>query len=145
MLSTGTGIAPFASISRDPDTYDRFEELVLTHTARTVAELAYGERLAAFVTDDPLIGELAQGRFRTYASTTREESFRTGRITALIESGKLFADLGIAPFDPQEDRLMICGSIAMIRDLKALAEGFGFTEGSLSRPGSFVVERAFAG
>jgi ferredoxin/flavodoxin---NADP+ reductase len=145
MLSTGTGLAPFASIVRDPETYEKFGELTLTHTTRAKAELAYGERLAQTVADDPLIGEFSAGRFRIYQSTTREESPHTGRITALIESGKLFADLDIAPFDPAHDRIMICGSMAMIRDLKALAERLGFMEGSLSRPGTFVVERAFVG
>ncbi|HEV7253967.1 MAG TPA: ferredoxin--NADP reductase [Mesorhizobium sp.] len=145
MLSTGTGLAPFASIVRDPEAYEKFGELILTHTARTRAELAYGERLAQTVADDPLIGEFSTGRFRIYQSTTREPSERTGRITTLIESGKLFADLGIAPFDPEHDRIMICGSVAMIRELKVLAERLGFAEGSLSRPGTFVVERAFVG
>lgn len=145
MISTGTGIAPFASLMRDPETYEKFEQVVLTHTCRDVAELVYGEELAKGLAEDPLIGELVDGRFTHYATTTREPYPRSGRITTLIESGKLFEDLGVAPFDPATDRVMICGSMDMIRDVKALVETFGLTEGSNSKPAEFVVERAFVG
>ena len=143
MISTGTGIAPFASVMRDPETYDKFEQVILTHTCREVAELTYGEELAKNLLEDPLIGELAQGRFVHYATATREPYPRMGRITDLIESGKLFADLGTPPFDPAVDRVMICGSMDMIRDVKALVEKAGLTEGSNAKPAEFVVERAF--
>jgi ferredoxin--NADP+ reductase len=145
MISTGTGIAPFASVMRDPETYEKFEQVILTHTCRQVAELAYGYELAAALAEDPLIGELAAGRFTHYATATREAHERSGRITDLIESGKLFADLGVPPLDPAVDRVMICGSMDMIRDVKALVEGFGLTEGSNAAPAEFVVERAFVG
>ncbi len=145
MISTGTGIAPFASLMRDPETYEKFEQVVLTHTTRDVAELAYGEELAKALVDDPLIGELVDGRFTHYATTTREASARMGRITSLIESGKLFSDLGLPAFDPAVDRVMICGSMDMIRDVKTLVEGFGLTEGANNKPAEFVVERAFVG
>ena len=145
MISTGTGIAPFASVMRDPETYEKFEEVILTHTCREVAELTYGYELARGLVEDPLIGELAAGRFRHYATATREDHERTGRITALIESGKLFSDLGVPPFDAAVDRVMICGSMELIRDVKALVEGFGLTEGSNAAPAEFVVERAFVG
>ncbi|AWC21018.1 Ferredoxin--NADP reductase [Aminobacter sp. MSH1] len=145
MISTGTGIAPFASLLRDPDTYERYEQVVLTHTCRDVAELAYGQELVANLENDPLIGELTHGRVTLYNSTTREESERMGRITALISSGKFFSDLGIDKFDPETDRIMICGSMHMLKDVKELAESLGFVEGSLNEPGTFVVERAFVG
>ncbi|PZO75125.1 MAG: ferredoxin--NADP(+) reductase [Mesorhizobium amorphae] len=145
LFSTGTGFAPFASIVRDPDTYEKFEEIVVTHTVRDRAELAYGEALAQEVADDPLIGELTGDRLRFYTTTTREDSPRTGRITTLIENGKLFLDLAIPTLDPEHDRAMICGSAAMLKDIKALLESLGFDEGSLNRPGTFVVERAFVG
>ncbi|MCO5146397.1 MAG: ferredoxin--NADP reductase [Aquamicrobium sp.] len=143
MISTGTGIAPFASLMRDPETYEKFDEVILTHTCREVAELTYGEELARNLVEDPLIGELVQGRFFHYATATREPYARTGRITALIESGKLFEDLGMPPFDPAIDRVMICGSMDMIRDVKALVEKAGLKEGSNAAPAEFVVERAF--
>ncbi|KQU74666.1 ferredoxin-NADP reductase [Aminobacter sp. DSM 101952] len=145
MISTGTGIAPFASLLRDPDTYERYEQVVLTHTCRDVAELAYGQELVANLENDPLIGELTHGRVTLYNSTTREESERMGRITALISSGKFHSDLGIDKLDPETDRIMICGSMHMLKDVKELAESLGFVEGSLNEPGTFVVERAFVG
>lgn len=145
MISTGTGIAPFASLLRDPDTYDKFDELILTHTCRDNAELVYGQELVAGLENDPLIGELTGGRVTLYNSTTREESARMGRITALIGSGKFYADLGIEKLNPETDRIMICGSMHMLKDVKELAESLGFHEGSLSHPSTFVVERAFVG
>lgn len=145
MFSTGTGIAPFASLVRDPDAYDKFGHVYLTHTCREGAELRYGEELFDQVANDPLIGEVAAGRLTHYATTTREISPRMGRITRLIESGKLFEDLGIAPLDATTDRVMICGSLEFTKDVKAIVEGLGFREGSLSNPGDFVVERAFVG
>lgn len=145
MISTGTGIAPFASLLRDPDTYEKFEQLILTHTCRDNAELVYGQELVAELENDPLIGELTGGRVTLYNSTTREESGRMGRITALIGSGKFYSDLGIEKLNPETDRIMICGSMHMLKDVKELAESLGFHEGSLSHPSTFVVERAFVG
>ncbi len=145
MISTGTGIAPFASLMRDPETYEKFEQVFLTHTCRDVGELVYGTDLAQGLLDDPLIGELVDGRFRHHATTTREDHPRMGRITTLIQNGELFSDLGVEPFDPEVDRVMICGSMDMIRDVKALVEGFSLAEGSNNKPAEFVVERAFVG
>ncbi len=145
MISTGTGIAPFASLLRDPDTYERFEQVYLTHTCRDVAELAYGKELVAALAEDPLIGEMTHGRVTLYSTTTREESPHMGRITTLIGSGKFYSDLGIDKLDPETDRIMICGSMQMLKDVKELAESLGFEEGSLSQPATFVVERAFVG
>jgi ferredoxin/flavodoxin---NADP+ reductase len=145
MIATGTGIAPFASLIRDPETYDKFEQVVLTNTCRGLAELQYGDQLVAAVTEDPLIGELTAGRLTYYATTTRDASPKMGRITDLISSGKLFADLGFDAFDPATDRVMICGSIDMIRDVSKLVEEAGLVEGSNAAPADFVVERAFVG
>lgn len=144
-LSTGTGIAPFASVIRDPETYEKFDEVVLTHTCRDVAELAYGRELVEAVKDDPLIGELAREKLAHFTSVTREEGPVTGRITDLIESGEVFSHIGREPLDPAVDRVMVCGSAAMLADLKALCEARGFIEGSNAAPGDFVVEKAFAG
>ena len=145
MISTGTGIAPFASLIRDPDTFEKFEQIVLTHTCRDHAELAYGVDLVENLAADPLIGELTEGRVTLYSTTTREITPRMGRITRLIENGRFYDDLGIAPLNPETDRVMICGSIHMIKDVKELVEKLGFEEGSHSHPASFVVERAFVG
>ncbi|SMH37908.1 ferredoxin--NADP reductase [Mesorhizobium australicum] len=145
MIATGTGIAPFASLIREPETYDKFEQVILTNTCRDAADLQYGNELAAMASEDPLIGEMAGGKLVYYATTTREETPNMGRITTLIENGKLFSDLGIRPLDPATDRVMLCGSMAMIKDVAALLEARGFTEGSNSAPAEFVLERAFVG
>ena len=145
MISTGTGIAPFASLVRDPETYEKFDHIVLTHTCREQSELAYGIELFERLKHDPLIGEMVEGRVTLYSTTTREESPRMGRITRLIEDGRFHAELGIEPLDPEMDRVMICGSMAMLNDVKQLVEGLGFVEGSNNKPNAFVVERAFVG
>ena len=144
MFSTGTGIAPFASLIRDPETYEKFDEVILTHTCRLVAELKYGEELVADLKNDPLIGEFA-GQLRHYTTTTREDSPYMGRVTDLIENGKLFDDLGVPPLNPETDRAMICGSMGLLKDLKVILEKAGLTEGSNAAPSTFVVERAFVG
>ncbi len=145
LFSTGTGIAPFASIVRDPETYEKFEQVVLTHTCREVAELKYGEELTASAKDDPLVGEEATAKLVLVNAATREPHVRTKRITTMIEDGSLFEEIGAAPLDPSADRVMICGSMAMLQDLKSLCENAGLEEGSNSRPGHFVIERAFVG
>ncbi|WP_193368233.1 ferredoxin--NADP reductase [Pelagibius marinus] len=143
MLSTGTGIAPFASLIREPDAYEKFDQIILTHTCRHVVDLGYGRQLVDSVEQDPLVGELVGGKLTYYATTTREDFPTKGRITDLIENGRIFADLGIAPLNPEEDRVMICGSMAMLQDTKSIVEDLGFEEGSNAKPGDFVVEKAF--
>lgn len=145
MLSTGTGIAPFASLIREPESYEKFERVILTHTCREAAELEFGRRLVAQITDDPLIGEFAGDRLQHIASATRDAYPLTGRITDLIESGKLFDVAGGGSFDPAHDRVMICGSAAMLADLKAICEARGFEEGANNRPADYVYEKAFVG
>ncbi|MCC5970602.1 MAG: ferredoxin--NADP reductase [Pararhodobacter sp.] len=143
MMSTGTGIAPFASLIRDPETYEKFEQVVVLHGCREKPELAYGEELVAQTLADPLVGELAQGRLHHYTCLTRESHPRQMRITQALEQGYVSRDLGMPPLDPTDDRVMICGSIDMLRDCRAMCEATGMTEGSNSAPGIFVVERAF--
>ena len=144
LLSTGTGVAPFASLLRDPETYEKFDEVVLTHTCRNVADLAYSEDLVDSLIDDPLVGSVAPAKVVFYASVTREDFIHVGRITELIASGRLFSDLGMPAFDKVSDRVMICGSMAMIKDTRALVEAAGLEEGSNAMPGDYVVEKAFA-
>ncbi|KAB8038216.1 ferredoxin--NADP reductase [Janthinobacterium aquaticum] len=144
MLSTGTGLAPFLSIVRDPDIYERFDQLILVHGVRQVDELAYHDLLVEHLPNHEFLGEMVSDKLRYYPTVTREEFRNTGRITSLIESGKLFEDLGVPPLDPAVDRVMICGSSDMLRDLKDMLEERGFKEGNTSTPGDFVVERAFA-
>lgn len=145
MFSTGTGIAPFASLIRDPETYEKFEEVILTHTCRDVAELKYGFDLMDEIRNHEFLGEVVGDKLRHYATVTREDYPFRGRITDLMENGKLFADLGVPPLDPAVDRGMICGSAAMLKDTKALLEKAGLTEGANSKPAEFVIERAFVG
>jgi len=144
-LATGTGIAPFASLMRDPETYEKFDQVVMMHTCRTAAELEYGRQLVDGLKDDPLIGEMVEGKLLYYPTTTREESPRMGRITDNLTSGKVFADLSIPPMDAATDRAMVCGSLALNIDVKAVLEGFGLREGANSDPREYVVEKAFVG
>ena len=144
MLSTGTGLAPFMSIVRDPETYDRFEQVILVHGVRQVDELAYHELLVEHLPNHEFLGELVTSKLRYYPTVTRQAYRNMGRVTELIDTGKLFEDLQVPAFDPTHDRVMICGSPGMLRDLKHLLEGHGFKEGNTSTPGDFVIERAFA-
>jgi ferredoxin--NADP+ reductase len=143
LLGTGTGLAPFLSVARDPETYDRFEHVVVVHGVRLVAELAYHELLSHGLAEDELLGEVVAGKLKYYPTVTREPFAHQGRITDIIESGQLVDTLGLPPLDPAHDRVMICGSPAMLRDLKAMLEQRGFKEGNTSTPGDFVIERAF--
>lgn len=143
MLSTGTGVAPFASLMREPESYEKFEKVILTQTCRLNSELEYGKHLEKRLMEDPLVGEDAQQKFIRYATTTRDTSDRMGRITDLIKSGRLFEDLGLPELNPEEDRVMICGSMGLNMDIKKILEARDFSEGANSRPGEYVIERAF--
>lgn len=146
LIGTGTGLAPWLSVARDPETYERFERVVVTHTVRKVADLAYRAFLQAELFEDPLVGDLAREKLLYYPTVTREPFERSGRITERIASGDFFTDLGLSGrFKPQEDRVMLCGSTAMIRDAAVLLEGYGLGEGSNADPGDYVLERAFVG
>src|SRR5215469_2065727 len=143
LLSTGTGLAPFASIIKDPDVYDKFETIVLVHGCRQVSELAYGEELVAKLRSDELFGQLASEKLVYYPTVTREPFRNRGRITDLITSGQLFNDIGQGALDIATDRIMMCGSPAMLEELKQMFEARAFLEGSHGEPGHFVIEKAF--
>ena len=143
LLSTGTGLAPFASLIKDPEVYERFETIVLVHGCRQVSELAYGEQLVARLREDELFGELLQDKLIYYPTVTREPFRNRGRITDLIASNQLFDDIGLAPLDIDSDRIMMCGSPAMLEELRDMLGARGFAEGNHSEPGRFVIEKAF--
>jgi len=144
LFSTGTGLAPFMSIIRDPDTYERFEKVVLIHGVRLVNELAYGEYIKNELTQDEYIGELVQKQLIYYPTVTREAFKQTGRLTTAIESGQLFKDIGLPSLDPKTDRGMICGSPAMLKETSAMLDARGFVVSpSLGQLGDYVFERAF--
>ena len=145
-LATGTGFAPFASLLREPETWEKYDSVVMMHTCREAGELEYGRQLVADLRDDPLIGELIGDKLQYYPTTTREQSPFMGRITDNLTSGKVFADLGLeGPLDPARDRAMVCGSLAFNKDVAAVLEGFGLQEGSNSAPADYVIEKAFVG
>jgi ferredoxin--NADP+ reductase len=143
LLSTGTGLAPFASLIKDPEVYDRFNTIVLVHGCRQVSELAYGEQVVAKLRDDELFGPLLAEKLIYYPTVTREPFRNRGRITDLIASKQLFDDIGLPPLDIATDRIMMCGGPAMLEELKQMFEARGFAEGSHSEPGHFVIEKAF--
>ncbi len=145
LFATGTGIAPFASLIRDPELYERFDQIILTHTCRKVDELGFSRHLIDRLPADPLVGDFAHDRVLYYPTITQEPFTPRGRITSLIESGQLFRDLQLPPLHAATDRAMICGSMALNKDLKTICEQRGLVEGSNSTPGGFVVEKAFAG
>jgi ferredoxin--NADP+ reductase len=144
LLSTGTGLAPFMSIIRDPETYERFEQVILVHGVRTKDELAYHDLVTEHLPAHEFLGDMVSSKLRYYPTVTREPYKNMGRVTSLMETGKMFTDLGLPALDPAVDRVMICGSPGMLRDLKHMLEGRGFKEGNTSTPGAFVIERAFA-
>jgi ferredoxin/flavodoxin---NADP+ reductase len=143
LLSTGTGLAPFASLIRDPDVYERFETIVLVHGCRQVPELAYGEQLVGKLRDDEIFGPLLAEKLVYYPTVTREPFRNRGRITDLITSKQLFNDIHQPPLDIETDRIMMCGSPGMLEELRSMFEARGFLEGSHGEPGHFVIEKAF--
>ena len=147
LLSTGTGLAPFLSIARDPDIYDRFGQVALVHCVRQVGDLAFRDALESQLAGDPLVQDQALLQFHYLPTVTREPFRTTGRIDAHVDSGRLFGHplTGPAAFDPATDRIMLCGSMAMIKGFQGRLEALGFAEGSNAAPGDFVIERAFVG
>ena len=148
-FATGTGIAPFASLLREPQTYEDYEQIILTHTCRNKNELVYGENLIQEIRNGGIMSELVGGeainKLIYYPTTTRDLSNKMGRITDLLENGKLLKDLGIESISQETDRAMVCGSIGLNTDLKKIFEGFGLKEGANSEPAHYVVEKAFVG
>jgi ferredoxin/flavodoxin---NADP+ reductase len=144
LFSTGTGLAPFMSIIRDPDTYERFDKVVLVHGVRLVSELAYADYLRDELPTHEFLGDMVREKLIYYPTVTREAFKQTGRLTTAIESGQLFADIGLPPLDPAADRAMICGSPAMLKETSDMLDARGFkVSPSLGRPGDYVFERAF--
>jgi len=147
LIGTGTGLAPWLSVARDPDAYEAFEKIIVTHTVRNAVDLAYREMFEKDLIEHELFGELAKEQLLYYPTVTREPFKNEGRITDRILSGAIFRDLGlpIDTFDPAEDRIMICGAMGMIKEVAAILESQGLVEGSNAEPGDFVLERAFVG
>jgi len=143
LLSTGTGIAPFASILRDLDVYDAYEKIILMHGCRETPELAYGQALVRDLLESEFFGEAAREKLVYYPMTTRSESRHQGRVTDALANGQFFADTKQTALDPADDRVMICGNPDMLADLRKMLDARGFEEGSNARPGAYVFERAF--
>jgi len=142
LFSTGTGFAPFASVIRDPETYEKFDQVIVTHTCRDLHELDYSAEIFRQCEEDELLSEVVGGRLQRLATTTRETSAHMGRMTDWVRDGRFEAATGAA-FDPANDRVMICGSMAMLEDHKKTCEDLGMKEGANSDPGDFVIEKAF--
>ena len=145
LLSTGTGLAPFMSVIRDPETYERFEHVVLVHGVRQVNELAYHDYIEHELTEHEFFGDWVREKLIYYPTVTRESFRNEGRLTDLVDSGKLFADIGEPPLDPASDRAMICGSPAMLADTAKLLDvrGFKVARHYTGELGDYVIERAF--
>ena len=144
LFSTGTGLAPFMSIIRDPDTYERFEKIVLVHGVRKVDELAYAELIAEELPQHDHLGDQVREQLIYYPTVTREPFRNQGRLPELIDNGKLCADIGLPQIDPVHDRAMICGGPAMLKDMRAVLDGAGFTiSAGIGQAGHYVIERAF--
>jgi ferredoxin--NADP+ reductase len=143
LIGTGTGLAPFLSVIKDPETYDRFEKIVLLHGCRRVAELAYGEMITEKLPQDDMIGEMIRKQLIYYPTVTRDPFRNRGRITDLITSGKLFSEVFLPNLDSARDRVMICGSPALLADTKSILIERGFVEGNHGVAADFVIEKAF--
>jgi len=143
LLGTGTGLAPFLAIIKDPEIYEQYERVVLIHGCRKISELAYGEMITRDLPQDEYLGESVRTKLVYYPTVTREPFRNRGRITDLIMSGKLSADLDLPPLDPASDRLMLCGSPQMVQDARAMLASKGFAEGNHAEPGHYVIEKAF--
>ncbi len=143
LIGTGTGLAPFLSLIKDPAAYERYEKVILVHGVREVAELAYSEEIERELPQHELIGEMIAAQLIYYPTVTREPFRNRGRITDLIETGRIFEDIGLPVLDPAHDRVMLCGSPQMLTDMTAILKARGFEEGNSSTPGTYVIEKAF--
>ena len=143
LLATGTGLAPFMSIIRDPETYERYEHVIVAHGVRRISDLGYREYIEKDLPAHELVGDQVKAQLLYYPTVTREPFRNQGRLNDLVASGKICADLGRPAFDPEHDRVMICGSPSMLRDLVGILEERGFQEGSSDGQGQYVIERAF--
>jgi ferredoxin--NADP+ reductase len=143
LMATGTGLAPFLSIVKDPETYERYDKVVLVHGCRHVAELAYDSLITQALPSHEFLGELVAEKLIYYPTVTREPFRNNGRLTDLITTSRLFEDTCLDPLDPAHDRMMMCGSPSMLKDLVAIVREMGFEEGNSSEPGQYVIEKAF--
>jgi len=142
LISTGTGLAPFLSVIKDPEVYEEFDKVILTHGVRTVSELAYQEEISS-LPENEFFGEMVKGKLLYYPTVTREEFRNQGRLTDLMETGKLNSDLGLPPFNLEDDRFMLCGSPSLLKDFCAILDNMGFKEARQGNAGHYVIERAF--
>lgn len=143
LISTGTGLAPFMSIIRDPDIYEKYDKVILTHGVRETSELAYQEFIAEHLPNNEYFGDSVQEKLIYYPTVTREDYKNTGRLTDLMLSGQLFADVGLPLPNKEDDRFMICGSPAMLKDTAAILKDWGLSESRHGKQAHYVIERAF--
>jgi ferredoxin/flavodoxin---NADP+ reductase len=144
LLSSGTGLAPFMSLIKDPDVYERFQKVILMHGVRYRSELAYRDYIEWELTHHEYLGEQVRKKLVYFPTVTRERFRYQGRITALIQSGKFFEEIGMPALDPKDDRVMICGSPSMLSELSAMLDARGFKiSPHVGEPGDYVIERAF--
>ena len=144
LLSTGTGLAPFMSIIQDPETYERFEKVILVHGVRWVSELAYADFITNELPKNEYFGAAVREKLIYYPTVTREEFRNQGRQTDLMRSGKLFSDIGLPPINPQDDRAMLCGSPSMLKETSEVLDSFGLkVSPRMGEPGDYLIERAF--
>ncbi len=143
LIGTGTGLAPWLAVARDPETYEKFDKVIVVHGVRQVEELAYHDLLEKELPEHEFLGEIVKDKLIYYPTVTREPFRNQGRITDLINSGTFPANIGLPALNPETARVMLCGSPAMLAELKAMMEQRGFEEGNTTTPGDFVIERAF--
>jgi ferredoxin/flavodoxin---NADP+ reductase len=144
LFGTGTGLAPFMSIIKDPETYEKFDKVVLVHGVRLISELAYQDYISEELPNNEFFGDMVRGRLIYYPTVTREAYRNQGRLTDLVDSGKMFTDIGLPPLNPATDRAMICGSPSMLEDTCKMLDSRGFKSSpSQGTPGDYVIERAF--
>ncbi|RFF26881.1 MULTISPECIES: ferredoxin--NADP reductase [unclassified Wenzhouxiangella] len=146
LLGTGTGLAPYLSIIKDPETYERFDSVIVAHGVRLVEDLAYREHITDELPNHELLGDMIRGRLLYYPAVSREPFIHSGRLTDLLDSGQMTSDLGLPDLDPENDRVMLCGSMAMLKDFRELLDERGFqVSPSIGQAGDYVFERAFVG
>lgn len=145
LIATGTGLAPFLSIIKDPEIYEQYDKIILAHGCRTIAELAYQEEIRKALPNHEYLGEAVREKLIYYPTVTREKFHNNGRLTDLLRIGKLSADVGLKPLNPDSDRFMICGSPAMLKETCRLLDSKGFNEARHGQAAHYVIERAFVG
>ena len=143
LISTGTGLAPFMSIIKDPDIYERFDKVILTHGTRTVCGLAYEDYITNDLPNNEYFGDIVREKLIYYPTVTREEFHNQGRLSTLMQSGKLFEDIGLPKANVDDDRFMICGSPSMLKETCGILNEMGFVEFDKGKLGHYVIERAF--